>query len=83
MLPAVMAGWPTEKPSGAGRARVVGVLRATISPVTSAATGMPSSAPGSPRTLVSASRIFTPSLPFGRSPTAVPITPGIRRRASV
>src|SRR2546426_9397650 len=46
MVPAVIAGCPTEKPMGAGRWRFVGSLNAMSRPVTRGVTGIPSSMSG-------------------------------------
>ena len=83
MVPAVIAGCPTEKPMGAGRLRCVGSLNAIKRPLTRTATGTPSSACGNPARPARSVRIRTPAPPSGMEVTAVPTTPGMSRSAGV
>ncbi len=77
MVPAVIAGWPVETPMGTGLGNlVVGSLRAKNMPVTSTATGRPSSRSGSPSTPAHSVKILITGRPASSSPTAVPTTPG-------
>ncbi len=83
MVPAVIAGCPTEYPIGAGRWRVVGSLNAISRPVTRWVTGIPSRICGRPTRPARSNRSCTPGRPSGSSVTAVPTTPCIWRSASV
>src|SRR5439155_126395 len=65
MVPAVIAGCPTENPDGAGRWRWVGSLKAMSRPVTRWLTGTPSSATGRPCIPERSSRICMPGRPSG------------------
>ncbi len=77
MVPAVIAGWPVETPIGTGLGnREVGSLRAKNMPVTSTATGSPSSRSGNPSTPAHSVKIFITGRPASSKPMAVPTTPG-------